>query len=362
VVLVSAARTGVVELPINPPAVTAIHHLARIYCPVVELAGAGEVGWGYVSAFTRRQAEAIHQLLREAAQAALGQDTDARSTVSATALGTFDFIGRSGPSLLAVAALDTALWDLHARGAGRSLADLLGVSGRRLPVYATGGWLSLDMAGLLHEAGACADRGYRGYKMKVGLPDWHDDVARVAAVRRALDDELALMVDAHQGWSSTVALEAGRAFENLGLTWLEEPIRADDIAGQAELADLLAVPLAAGETTFGVRALTELVRCQAVDVLMLDLAKCGGPSAFCEAADMAAHAGVEVTAHTFTEVSVDLLAAAPTARFVEHVPGWWDALYDEPRPLRDGHLEAGAVAGAGPPLARRHLAALQPID
>src|SRR5207253_834449 len=144
--------------------------------------------------------------------------------------------GRTGIGLLAVAAIDTALWDLAAQAAGVPLYRLAGGASRSLPVYAQPGWLSLPVEGVIEEALFFVEQGFRHYKLRVGSADWRADVERVRRVREALPADVALLVDANQGWSRFLALEACRALDELGLYWIEEPVDALDFEGCAAVA------------------------------------------------------------------------------------------------------------------------------
>jgi L-alanine-DL-glutamate epimerase-like enolase superfamily enzyme len=360
---VDQIRSGVVALGLPAPVDTAIHRIAAVYCVVVEVDCAGSTGLGYLSTFERGQADALSALVRDVAQVALGSDSaDVPGTVDRMRLR-LDFIGRSGPSVPVVAAVESALWDAHARSLGVPLAHLGGIRHRSIPVYATGGFLALSRAELVAEAAGFRDAGYLGYKIKVGLPDWREDVARVAAVRRCIGPDLALMVDANQGWTPWRARMIGAALAEFDLAWIEEPLDAEDFAGQAQLATELTTPIGAGETVFGVRGIENLIQHHAADVLTIDAAKCGGVVAFRDAATLADRARLPVTSHTFTPLSVQLMAASPTATFIEHVPGWWDPLFDQHPQLTDGHYEIGSAPGIGSALApehRQHLIRIEP--
>lgn len=359
---VNQIRAGVVPLALSSPVRTSIHRIAAIYCVVIEADVGGEVGLGYLSAFEREQAEALHLLVRDVAQLAVGSDSGAIPETTWRMQLRLDFIGRSGPSVPVVAAVETALWDAHARSLGVPLAQLAGIRHRSIPVYATGGFLALSESELIAEASAVRDAGYLGYKIKVGLPDCGDDLARVAAVRRCVGPDVAVMVDANQGWSAHRAREIGAALAEFGLAWIEEPLDAQDFAGQAALAADLVTPLGAGETVFGVQGIENLIAHRAADVLTVDAAKVGGVSAFWQAAALAEQARLPVTSHTFTPLSVQLLAASATATFVEHVPGWWDPLFDVHPTMTDGRYVVGAAPGTGSRLAAEHRQRLHRID
>jgi mandelate racemase len=205
--------------------------------------------------------------------------------------------------------------------------------------------MSIDQ--LRSEASQVASAGFGGYKMKIGMPDLMDDIDRVTSVREVLGDAVDLMVDANQGWDIATALEAGGRFDDLDIYWLEEPLDAEDIHGYALLTERLQVPIAAGETVFGVDGIKELIGARGADIVILDVARCGGPTGFLEAAKMAHDEGIDVTSHTFTEVSAHLMAACQPLGYVECVPGWWDQLWDAPPEIGNGQIHLKMTPGLG---------------
>src|SRR5580765_3247231 len=149
---------------------------------------------------------------------------------------------------LALAAIDTALWDLRCRRAGLPLWKAAGGAKPRVPMYTTeGGWLQLAPDALVAQALEAKSLGFLGAKLKVGKPHVSEDVARIRAVREAVGDAFEIMVDANQCFTAAEAIRRAHAFEPLGLAWLEEPLPAEDIAGHAELARHSAIPIAVGE-------------------------------------------------------------------------------------------------------------------
>jgi mandelate racemase len=329
------------------PVVTAIHHIERIETVTAEIAINGHLGCGYVSVFSPHQAAALHHLVADLAENIVGRTfVDPAECWSHCSTG-INFIGRTGAALLALSCIDTAVWDGYAQMRGQTLRAMLGADLDSVDVYGTGGFLSASTGELVDEALEFEASGYGGYKMKVGLPDWHDDISRVAAVREALADRTRLFVDANQGWSVADACEAGAALDDLDVGWLEEPVDAEDLIGNAHVASRLTTPVANGETVFTVDGYRRLLDAGAADILMIDVSRCGGPTGFQQVASAAFAAGVEVTSHTFTEVSSQLIAAAPTGKLVEHVPGWWDALWAEPKRIDSGCLRLPSGTGIG---------------
>ena len=152
---------------------------------------------------------------------------------------------------LALAAIDTALWDWRCRRDGQPLWRAAGGAKQRIPVYTTeGGWLHLSPEDLVRETRAAQQAGFKGAKIKVGKPHVSEDVARLKAVREAVGEGFEIMVDANQCFTLSEALRRAPVYAELGIAWFEEPLPADDITGHARLAAASAVPIAVGESLY----------------------------------------------------------------------------------------------------------------
>lgn len=345
--MIDSIRTFHVALPLRQELRTAIHRIDRIDNVLVEVASGELTGIGYAFAFNRHQASAVRAAIH-----GLAEVVQARPE-----LGVVDqwhamwqhlnFTGQAGVGVLAMNAIDTALWDLHAQKAGMPLFRLLGGSRTSLPLYATGGWISYPVKELVDEGQQLKERGFTNYKIKIGFDDWRQDVRRLEELQSAVGPELAIQVDANQAWSVHDATAAGRAFQDCGVYWYEEPTSADDVLGSAEIARALDVPIATGETVYGVSGFRRLIEARAADVYMPDLMRCGGVTGFMAVAAFADAHHVPVSSHTFTEVSAHLMAAVPNGTLVEYIPGWWDELFENAPEVRDGRMHLTEAPGLG---------------
>jgi L-alanine-DL-glutamate epimerase-like enolase superfamily enzyme len=336
-----------VTMPLQPQIRSGIHRIDGIHTLIVEVTAHGEVGLGYAFAFSANEIAAVAALARDLASVVVESPTRGVRAHWSAMWDRLNFSGHEGPGVMALAAIDTALWDLLARAAGLPLYRLLGAAEPSSDLYAAGGWLSWSVERVIEEAQSFAEAGYRAYKMRVGSADWRSDIERVGAVRDALDEDVGLMVDVNQAWSVDSALRAGRELDELGLLWIEEPVDAQDHRGHARLARELLTPIAAGETLWGRRGFTQLIEAGGVDVVQLDLMRCGGVTGFLSIARLVEADRSPITSHLFTQISAHLLAAVPGAYMAEHLPSWFDPLFEEPPEIAAGRLLASEQPGLG---------------
>lgn len=222
---------------------------------------------------------------------------------------------------LALACVDTALWDWRARRQALPLWQLLGGAQTRVPVYTTeGGWLHLDADELVAQTLAAQAQGFRGVKIKVGRPHVSEDVARLSAVRDAVGPGFDIMVDANQGFNRPEALRRAVAFAGLDLAWLEEPMAAEDVSGHSQLRTQTAIPVAVGESMYHLSQFREYLERGACSIVQPDVARIGGITPWIKVAHLAEGFGVPVCPHFLMELHVSLCAAVPNAAWVEYIP------------------------------------------
>lgn len=265
--------------------------------------------------------------------------------------------GRQATALEAISAIDIACWDLAGQALGQPVYSLLGGAYReRLMAYATGcyyrgdpsQWTDIDA--LADEASGYIASGFRALKMKIGGLPLPEDVARVAAVRRALDDAsrfggpLPLMVDANHAYAAYAAITIGRALEREGVYWFEEPVQPEDLAGYRQVADALDLAVAGGECEYTRYGFRELLAQRCVDIAQPDVCCAGGLSEAMKIAALASAFGVQVMPHVWGS-GVALAAALHFAAALPPYPATAHPLaptnepmleFDRsPNPLRD---------------------------
>lgn len=237
---------------------------------------------------------------------------------------------------LALAAIDTALWDLKCKKLGQPLHKLAGGAKYRIPLYSTeGGWLHLSPEELVDDALARQADGFKGVKIKIGHELAADDAARLAAVRSAVGEHFEIMTDANQSFSLSEARRRARVLEQFDIAWFEEPMPADDVGGHEHLARSTTVPIAVGESMYSLSQFNEYLRRDAASIVQVDVARIGGITPWLKVAHMAEAFNVSVCPHFLMELHIALCCAVPNSRWLEYIPQL-DSLINTSMKIEDG--------------------------
>ncbi|MHA6618125.1 L-talarate/galactarate dehydratase [Pseudonocardia sp. DLS-67] len=318
--------------------------VAFLFAEITTEAGLEGVGFSYSK---RAGGPAQFAHAREVAPDLVGEDPSDIGRLWTKLVWAGASVGRSGAATQALAAVDVALWDLKAKRAGLPLAKLLGAHRDSVRCYNTsGGFLHEPVGQVLDNATRTLESGVGGIKIKVGQPDRAEDLRRVRAVREHIGDDAPLMVDANQQWDRPTAMRVGRALEEFGLVWIEEPLDAYDAEGHAALARSLDTAIASGEMLTSVAEHAELIRHDAVDILQPDAPRIGGITQFLRLAALAEQRNLQLAPHFAMEIHVHLAAAYPLEPWVEHFD-WLHPLFPERLEIRDGRMHLSERPGLG---------------
>jgi L-alanine-DL-glutamate epimerase-like enolase superfamily enzyme len=323
---------------------------------LVEARAGGAVGMGYSYADT-----ATATLIRDKL-AALVRARDALAVTDCWNVMVREIrnLGRPGIASMAIAAVDNALWDLKCRLLDVPLVRLLGDAREAVPVYGSGGFTSYSIAELEAQLSGWVDAGIRQVKMKVGRAP-HADAARARVARKAIGDA-ALFVDANGGYSRKEALALADAFAAERVTWFEEPVSSDDLAGLRLLRDRApaGMDVAAGEYGYDTGYFRAMLEAGAVDVLQADATRCAGITGFMRVAALCEAFHVPLSSHCAPALHVHACCAATPVRhleyFFDHVR-IEEMLFDGTPRARDGLLAPDRTrAGLGLELKRADAA------
>ena len=248
----------------------------------------------------------------------------------------------SGRRTGALAALDIALWDLKGKLLGQPVHKLLGGAWRTsLTCYASMGgnaWRTVDevvkvvVRRVAKEQPAAVKIRWDGDRTKQDV-DIPGDIAKAKAVRRALGDHFVLGFDANNGYSVGGAMRVGRALEDLGYTWFEEPVQHYHVSAMGEVAQRLDITVSAGEQTYTLQGLKDLISA-GVRMVQPDIVKMGGITGLMQCAAIAHAHGVELVPHQ-TQPSVGHLANIQVLSTIMHL--------SKPVELADNWERAGSV-------------------
>jgi L-alanine-DL-glutamate epimerase-like enolase superfamily enzyme len=266
-------------------------------------------------------------------------------------------LARRGLTIAAISAIDIALWDILGKCLNAPLWRLLGGrKANRLPAYASGGWAGPEEIGE-QLVGYVTGGGFRAVKMRIGVMDGTPlrSARRVQAARAALGPDIDLMCDAHGTFTVADAKRFCHMVRDCDLTWLEEPITADDKLGMAEVRRAGMIPLAAGESESTRFDFRDLIEARAVDILQPDPAVCGGiTEALCIAALASVH-NLRFVPHLWAGApsfyaGLHLSAVAAAGLIVEYPMGANPLLHElieEPPRVVEGHVDVPEVPGLG---------------
>ena len=231
-------------------------------------------------------------------------------------------LGRQGIAATAISALDIALWDLKARLLGTPLQSLFGPRRAGVPVYGSGGFTTYDDATTVDQLEHwVAKDGVKQVKIKIA-EEWGTrvdrDLHRVDLARKTVGPDVALFVDANGGYSSHQAIRVGEEMlARSAISWLEEPVSSDDLAGLREVRRHLPLDVAAGEYGYDEIYFERMLAAEAVDCLQIDVTRCGGYTSWLRAAALAAARNLQVSGHCAPNLHAHVAAAVPNLRHVE---------------------------------------------
>jgi L-alanine-DL-glutamate epimerase-like enolase superfamily enzyme len=227
-------------------------------------------------------------------------------------------LGETGIAMMAVSAIDNALWDLRARLANLPLVSLLGQVRTSIPVYGSGGFTTYTDHQLSAQLGGWAAQGMASVKMKIGThPEL--DPARVHTARSAIGENCALFVDANGAYTVTQAIELAHRFSQDNVRWFEEPVSSDHLIGLAQVRQRapLGMDIAAGEYGYNAFYFRSMLDAQAVTVLQADCTRCGGISGFLHAAALCWAHNTPLSSHCGPSMHLHVCCSVPRAIHME---------------------------------------------
>jgi L-alanine-DL-glutamate epimerase-like enolase superfamily enzyme len=347
--LIDRVRLSLVYLPLPSPAGDAkMPPLTEVAFLFTELGTTdGHAGLGFTYA-RRAGGPALYTHAKELSPLLLGEDPNDIGRLWDKLVDAGASVGNGGLATQAVAAVDIALWDLKAKRANLPLAKLLGSHRDAVPCYHTFGG-SQSVSDIVEGAQRSLEQGAGGIKVKLTDPA---PAGHLVRLRGHLGSTVPLMADANQQWNRTTARFQARALEEVGLTWLEDPLPTQDIEGLATLTSTLDTPIATGHTLTSADDHWHLIRHNASDVVQPDAPRVGGITPFLKITTLTDHMRLAIAPNFAAELHVHLAAAYAGTAWVEHVT-WLEPLFNERLELKDGTILVPDRAGIGLTLSER---------
>ena len=335
---IESLRVRAVAAPMKRPLATSTGAISVAPLLLIDLqTDAGIVGRSYLFGLMQQNLKPLAALVELMGDMLKGDpllpfEIEAKLRKRHTLLGVHNIV------LFAMSGIDMAAWDALAQSMQQPLVRLLGGAPRPVRAYNSKGLGIMPLKALAREAEELVAEGFGAVKLRLGRPEAAEDLAALRAVKKAIGPGVTLMVDFNQGLTVAQALERGRLIDaEGGVHWIEEPVRADDFAGNARLAREIATPIQIGENFMGPEQMAQALAAGACDYVMPDAQRIGGVTGWMRAAALAQGAGLEMSSHLFPEVSCHLLAVTPTCHWLEYVD-WADAVLEEPARLKDGQV------------------------
>lgn len=306
-----------VETPLANPVRTAAGAIETAPLLLIDIrAREGLTGRAYLFGYHRFALRPLADLVTTLAEPLLGQRVDPARQHEAMARR-LRLLGPQGLAGMALSGLDMALWDLAARAAGRPLVTYLGATPRPIRAYASFG--IIDPRADASMLRSVVDQGFQALKFKIGGASAAEDLATARAVRDIVGPGMGLMVDFNQALEPAEALARLADLATLDLIWAEEPVLADDLVSAARITRASPVPIQAGENWWFPEGFEAAAALGASAMIMPDLMKVGGISGWMRVARLAASTRTRLSSHILHEASAHVLAASPTADWIEYL-------------------------------------------
>ena len=349
--VISDIRTHLLSVPYrDPPKIGVADYSAleaKINLLVVEVeTKSGVIGTGHlhpVAGGMRTLETCIHEMLKPLL---IGEEATSVEALWQKMWRATYIQGRMGITVMAMSALDVALWDAVGRHAGKPLWELWGGSGDALPIYGSGCFRGLGHDGMIEKAKRYVDRGFAAIKMQVGHVFTEDeDVANVRDMRQELGSGIGIMLDVNQGWTADEAIRVGSRLDEFDLAWLEEPVLADDFEGYHRVADAIQTPVVGGENHFTHHDFKPFFASRKIPIIQPDIMR-GGYTELKVIANQAHDVGIKMAPHLFYELNSHLNACIPNPMWLEYM-GWFDHLWVNPALPENGLLKPPTRPGHG---------------
>ncbi|HEY0208620.1 mandelate racemase/muconate lactonizing enzyme family protein [Acerihabitans sp.] len=228
-----------------------------------------------------------------------------------------------GANLMAIAAIDIAIWDIKGKIFNQPLYKIFGGMRSSIPSYISEINLRKDdtLDNFLDRVDEYIARGYQTIKFKIGRDDIEEDIERIVRAKEKLGNGGKLLVDLNQKWLGSDAIVNCAKLDVLGLGWIEEPLLHDNLQGYVGLKSAIRTPLAHGESMHSRAQFLAYLNAGAIDFVQADVAFVGGFTEWLKIANLSQAFGKQVAPHYMMELSVHMLCGVPNGFMLENVIG-----------------------------------------
>ncbi len=344
---VTNIRARAVATPIKRPPLSASGPINEAALVLIDLETDGGItGRSYLFAFLPSMLKPTVQCVEALADLIRGDEV-APVTIDAKLRKKFTILDVHGILGQALAGVDMAAWDALAQSHNLPLAQSLGGNLRPIRAYNSCGLWIQDPAKVADEAEQLLAEGkFNALKIRIGRPNFKQDLAAVRNVKKRIGDDVLLMSDFNQSLTVNEAILRGRALDDEGLYWIEEPVRHDDYTGYAKIAAEVKTPIQIGENLRDSLEMQKAIDAKAGEYYMPDVQRIGGVTGWLRAAALAQAHSLDMSSHLFPEFSCHLLAVTPTCHWLEYMD-WGGAILKQPVEVKDGHVVIPDRPGAG---------------
>jgi mandelate racemase len=314
---IRSLRVRAVNVPLEYPIKTAVGLLGSAPLVLIDLETDDHVtGCAYLFAYIRPALKPLAQAVQELGEIVVGQPL-APIAIDQLIEQRLRLVGHTGLLRMASAGIDMAAWDALAKSHGLPLCELLGGEVKSIRAYDSHSMDGIELAA--KRAALAAERGFTAMKTKIGYATVEEDLAVLKAIRAATGHQMSIMADYNQSLDVPEAIRRGRILDQENLLWVEEPTLEGDYHGHARIGASIRTPVQMGENWLGVNEMSRALDAGACSFGMLDIMKIGGVTGWLRASSLALLQGLPLSSHIFQEFSAHLLAATPTAHWLERL-------------------------------------------
>ena len=345
--IIKSIKTKIVSVPFSDPPKTGFLTLEKIDLLIVQVETKdGIIGTGHLHPLAGGL-KTLEMCVNEMLKPLLIGETIKDIEVLWTKMWDATFIqGRMGITVMAMSALDIALWDCYGRTKNMPLWKVWGGKSQALPVYGSGCYRGLGHDGMIEKAEKYVKLGFKSIKMQVAHCFTNDeDIANVRDMRKALGDNIGIMIDVNQGWGVEETIKVSKEIEKYNPEWLEEPVMADDFEGYKEICKSISIPVVTGENNFTHNDLLPFMKNKKISILQPDIMR-GGYTNLIFTSNLANEYGIKIAPHMFPELSIHIVASIKNPSWLEYM-GWYDHLWQEPLLPVNGTLKPSDRPGHG---------------